>query len=58
MVMERLAEYLGDAFLRVVEQIIPLPPRLEDHSVLIGQCLLLAFALAVIWSISGILGRR
>ena len=56
--MERVAEYLGDAFLRAVEQVIPLPPRLEDHSVLIGQCLLLAFALGIFWSISGILRRR
>jgi hypothetical protein len=56
--MERLSEYLGNAFLRVVEQIIPLPSRLEHHSVLIGQCLLLAFALAILWSISGILRRR
>ena len=56
--MERLAEYLGDAFLRVVEQIIPLPSRLEDYSALIGQCLLLAFAMAVLWSVSGILRRR
>ena len=56
--MERLAEYLGDAFLRVVEQIIPLPSRLEDYSVVIGQCLILAFALAILWSISGVLRRR
>lgn len=56
--MEKLAEYLGDAFLRVVEQVIPLASRLEDHTVLIGQCLILAFALAIFWSISGILRRR
>ena len=56
--MERLAEYLGDAFLRVVEQVIPLASRLEDYSAVIGQCLMLLFAMAVLWSISGILRRR
>jgi hypothetical protein len=56
--MDALAERLGDGFLRVIEQVIPLPPRLEDHSVLIGQCLLLVFALAVLWSVSGIVRRR
>jgi hypothetical protein len=56
--MDSLAEHLGDAFLRVIEQVIPPASRLEDHSTLVGQCLLLVFALAVLWSVSGILRRR
>jgi hypothetical protein len=56
--MDALAERLGEGFLRVVEQIVPPAVRLEDHSVLIGQGLLLAFALAIIWSVSGLVGRR
>ena len=56
--METLAERLGDGFLRVIEQLIPPASRFEDHSVLIGQCLMLVFAMAVFWSVSGILRRR
>ncbi|HKZ04070.1 MAG TPA: hypothetical protein VJU81_01250 [Methylomirabilota bacterium] len=56
--MDAWAERLGDGFLRVVEQVIPPAARLEDHSVLIGQCLILVFAMAVLWSVSGILRRR
>jgi hypothetical protein len=56
--MDTLAEHLGDGLLRVIEQVIPPASRFEDHSTVIGQCLILAFAMAVLWSVSGILRRR
>lgn len=56
--MDAMAERLGEGLLRIVEQIVPPAVRLEDHSVLIGQCLMIVFAMAVIWSVSGIVRRR
>lgn len=55
--MQDMAERLGDGILDIIEQIVPSAAVLEDHSVLIGWCLIVGVALIVIWSLSGIVRR-
>lgn len=56
--MQQFADRLGEGFLRIIEQVIPAASRLEDHSVLIGEALLVALALVIVWSAAGIARRR
>jgi hypothetical protein len=55
--MQTMADRLGDGVLNIIEQVIPSAAHFEDYSVLIGQCLLVAFALMVVWSVSGLVRR-
>jgi hypothetical protein len=52
-----MADRLGQGVLNIVEQLIPWAAQFEDHSELIGRCLIVAFALIVIWSVSGLVRR-
>jgi hypothetical protein len=52
-----MADRLGEGVLSIVEQLIPWAARFEDHSELIGWCLIVAFALIVIRSVSGLVRR-
>jgi hypothetical protein len=56
--MEALAEHLGEGVLRLIEGVLPPVARFADHSVMIGQVLMLAFVMAIVWSVSGIVRRR
>jgi len=55
--MPTMANRLGDGVLNLIEQLIPSVALFEDHSVVIGQCLLVAFALMVVWSVSGLVRK-
>jgi hypothetical protein len=55
--MPTMANRLGDGVLNIIEQLVPSAALFEDHSVVIGQCLLVAFALMVVWSVSGLVRR-
>jgi hypothetical protein len=52
-----MADRLGQGVLSIVEQLIPWAAQFEDHSELIGRCLIVAFALIVIWSVWGLVRR-
>jgi hypothetical protein len=55
--MQDLADRLGEGVLKFIEQLVPSADRLEDHKVLIGRCLIVALALIVVWSISGLVRK-
>ena len=55
--MQGLVDRLGSGVLSLVEQIVPSADLLEDHSLLIGWCLIVGFALVVMLSLSGIARR-
>jgi hypothetical protein len=52
-----MADRLGQGVLNIVEQLIPWAAQLQDHSELIGRCLIVAFALIVIRSAWGIVRK-
>jgi hypothetical protein len=43
--------------LSIIEQLVPAAADFEDHSGLIGRCVMVGFALLVVWSLSGIARR-
>jgi hypothetical protein len=55
--MQDLADRLGEAVLKIIEQLVPSADRFEDHRLLIGRCLMVALALIVVWSVSGIVRK-
>ena len=55
--MQGLTDRLGEGVLNIIAQIVPWAAELEDHSVLIGRCVIAGFTLVVIWSLSGIVRK-
>ena len=55
--MESFADRLGEGLLRIIEQVVPSAAQFQEHSLLIGRCLIVALALIVIWSVSGLVRR-
>jgi hypothetical protein len=55
--MDAMADRLGEEVLNLVEQLAPSAAQFQEHSLLIGRCLIVALALIVIWSVSGLVRR-
>jgi hypothetical protein len=55
--MQDLADRLGEGVLKIIEQLVPAADRFEDHRLLIGRCLIVALALIVVWSVSGLVRK-
>ena len=55
--MQDLAERLGEGVLKILEQLVPSAARFENHRLFIGRCLIVALALIVVWSVSGLVRK-
>jgi hypothetical protein len=55
--MDAMADRLGEEVLNLVERLVPSAAQFQEHSLLIGRCLIVALALIVIWSVSGLVRR-